>query len=152
MAKFNTFIYDSEIVFNGAFGGEFPIDSLDRVPWVFKDIAGDDEYEFAVNPVDASFPVVEKRITTQYTASGRPVNFEGRSAAGYLSFSGTILYQEHYEIMLDWLDKSTQISVTDDLGRNFWIFLTEFSPTRTYHAAFPWRHEYNASGLLISWG
>lgn len=155
MAKFGTFVYGDGTTFaaaaGGGGGGVFPIDGLERVPWIFRDIAAGDEYEFAVNPLNCSIPVVEKRVSTQYTASGKPVTWEGRSTVPVISFSGTILHQEHYEVMLEWLEKSTQISLTDDLDRKFWVFLTEFSPTRKYHYSYPWRHEYSASAIIISW-
>lgn len=149
MPKFGTFSF-GDSGFDPALN-TFPIAGLPRVPWIMRDVASDDEYEFAVNPLDMSFPLVQKRLTTQYTTAGKPITWEGRSEVPVVSFSGTILYREHYEIMLEWLEKSTQIALTDDFGRNFWLFLTEFSPSRRYSADFPWRHEYSASGLIINW-
>lgn len=50
MARYGTFIYGDGTLY-GDGEAVFPIPGL--VPWIFKDLAGDDEYEFAVNPLDA---------------------------------------------------------------------------------------------------
>jgi hypothetical protein len=150
MAKFGTFKYGDGTLFGSE--GTFPIETMDRVPWIFTDIATGDEYEFAVNPLDADIPdSPSKNITTKYTASGLPINTEGRRAVSEFSFSGTILYEEHFNKMNEWFDKSTQINLSDDLGRKYWIVLTNFSPTRRYKPEYPWMHEYSANAVVLSW-
>ncbi len=150
MAKYGTFIYGDGTLYGD---GEaiFPIPGLTRVPWIFRDLAGNDEYEFAINPLDANVPSAKKTVTTDYTTAGNAINWEGRQSPQILSFSGTILTREHYEIMVRWIDKSTQINLSDDLDRKYWILLTSFSPRRVYVPAYPWRHEYNAEATILSW-
>lgn len=150
MAKYGTFIYG-----DGTLYGEgaviFPIEGLTRVPWIFKNTATGDEYEFAINPVDASVPAVEKAITTQYTASGKPVNWEGRRAPQKITFSGTILTEAHFYAMKDWYELKTQINLSDDLSRKYWVIITAFNPTRNYSPQYPWRHEYSAEATILDW-
>lgn len=150
MARYNTFIYDDGILY--ADGVAFAIAGEDRVPWVFQDVTTGDEYEFAINPVDASVPSLTKSVTTQYTAAGIPINWEGRPVPQTISFSGTILTEEHLNIMITWVEKSTQVNLSDDLGRRYWIYVTSFSPTRQYSPQYPWRHEYSAEATVLSWG
>ncbi len=149
MAKYATFLYNEDTY--GSSGGVFPISDLDRVPWIFKDVVSNDEYEFAINPNTADVPSHKKRISTQYTAAGAAINFEGRPEPQTFSFSGTILSEDHYNIMVEWTSKKTQINLSDDLGRKYWIYITNFSPTRNYSSQFPWRHEYTAQATVISW-
>lgn len=149
MAKFGTFLFGEE-----TFGGASPTEefqNLVRVPWIFKDVVNDEEYEFAVNPLDTSIPSVEKSVATQYTTAGKAINFEGRSKPQTINFSGTILTEQHLNAMNYWFEKSSQINLSDDLGRKYWIVITNFAPTRQYTPDFPWRHEYSADAIILSW-
>lgn len=154
MARFGTFIYGDGTLYGPGDEGSgpvFPIENLSRVPWIFKDTVTDDEYEFAINPIDATVPSLTKSVTTQYTAAGIPINWEGRPTPQTMSFSGTILTEEHLNIMITWVQKSTQVNLSDDLGRKYWIYITSFSPSRQYSPQYPWRHEYSAEATVLSW-
>ena len=150
MAKYGTFLYGDGTLY-GSDEPVFPIENVVRVPWVFKDIAGNDEYEFAINPIDASVPSLERTVTTKYTTDGTAINIEGRIKPQKFEFSGTILHEAHYRKMEEWFAKSSQISLTDDLGRSYWIVLLNFSPTRNYSPDYPWRHEYNCTANVLNW-
>lgn len=145
MAKYGTFLYGTDILY------AMPVPGLVRVPWVFTDIAGVDEYEFAINPLDSSVPSIEKTITTKYTADGTPINIEGRQKPQSFEFSGTILHEAHYRKMEEWFEKSSQVSITDDLGRSLWVIITSFNPTRNYSPDYPWRHEYTCTANILNW-
>ena len=160
MAFFGTFLYGEELFGTespgpgGSTGPTWPGSSapLVRVPWIFREVYdGEDIYEFAINPLDATMPSIQKTLTKQITASGKPVIFQGRDAVQTMSFSGTILDQIHLEIMNEWFIKEKQISITDDLGQQYWVYLTNFSPTRNYSSQYPWRHEYSANATVLSW-
>ena len=149
MARFNTFLF-SEETFGSS--GQLPIEvSGERVPWIFIDLSSGDEYEFAVNPLDCSFSGNEETLTENYSSAGSPILFGGRQTPKTLSFSGTILYEEHFRAMEEWFEKNTQITLIDDLGNNYSIYLQNFSPTRAYVSQYPWRHEYNANAVILSW-
>lgn len=149
MARYGTFLYGDGTTYGGT--GTFPIEDLIRVPWTFIDQVNDDEYEFAVNPLEASVPGVVKTVNTKYTAAGNPINTEGRPQAQSFTFSGTILHEAHFLKMNEWFEKSTQVILRDDLLRSYWVVINEFSPTRVYVPEYPWRHEYSASATVISW-
>ena len=152
MARYGTFNYDDGTLYSVE-DAQFPLEEegIIRVPWVFSDPSTGDEYEFAINPLDASVPDSVRNVTTQYTTGGIPINFEGRPQPGTMSLSGTILSEDHYNAMVDWTRKTKQINVQDDLGRSYWIYITTFNPTRQYVPEYPWRHEYSMEAVVLSW-
>lgn len=125
--------------------------SFGRVGWWFRELNSDDEYEMPINPLDVQMGGVKKRFTTEYTASGRPLTYEGRPEVGTVSLSGTVLTELHFRTLQSWAAKKKQIQVTDDLGRRFMFLIERFEPKRRYHSHFPWRHEYSLSGIILSW-
>jgi hypothetical protein len=150
MARYSTFLYGDGTEY-GSGEPVFPVEGLVRIPWIFEDIPTGNVYEFAINPNAATMPAIQKNVTTQYTASGKPINFEGRQSVPTISFSGTILHEAHLEAMESWAAKKNQVSLSDDLGRKYFVVITSFSATRNYNSEFPWRHEYNADAVVISW-
>ena len=152
MARYGTFNYDSGVLYSQG-TAEFPIlePGITRVPWWFIDTNTGDEYEFAVNPLNASVPSPQKTVTTEYTTAGTPINFQGRDAPATMSISGTILYEEHFNAMIEWSEKTKQVNITDDLLRKYWVYITSFNPTRQYTPDYPWRHEYTMEATVINW-
>lgn len=152
MAFFGTFLYGEELFGAESTGGSgYPTDLLVRVPWVFQQLHDPDIYEFAVNPLTARMPGVQKTFAKQKTASGKEVIFQGRDLVKTMAFSGTILTEEHLEVMDVWFSKEKQVSITDDLGQQYWVYLTSFNASRNYSSQFPWRHEYSAEATVLSW-
>jgi len=152
MAFFGTFDYGEDF-FGVGDGGTTPYDpSHARVPWVFQEANGVDVYEFAINPLDVTVPSHRKTFSKDKTTLGQPIIFEGRGVAPAMSFSGTILTEVHLKEMHRWVLKESQVSIRDDLGRQYWVYLTSFSPTRRYHFSYPWRHEFQCSASVLDWG
>lgn len=148
MAFFGTFDFGEEL-----FGGEgsIPDPSTIRVPWIFQEADGVDVYEFAINPLNATMPSPRKTITKEKTTIGRPIIFQGRDIPPTMSFSGTILTEAHLNEMRRWTLKENQVSIRDDLQRQYWVYITNFSPTRNYHATYPWRHEFQCEATVLDW-
>ena len=124
-----------------------------RVPWKFNSINSDDvdEYIFAINPLESTVPSLAKTMTSSSTTAGRNIVFQGRDAIGTLSCSGTILYQAHYEKLLEWAQKEKQVKITDDLNNSYWVFITSFTPTRQPSSSHPWRHEFSLEATVLDW-
>lgn len=148
MAFFGTFKF-GEALFGT--GGITPQDDFIRVPWTFQEVYDPDIYEFAVNPLDAEMPSIQKTIVERKTSAGRSIIFQGRDQVQTLSFSGTILTELHFRKMEEWFLKEKQINLKDDLGRSYWIYLTSFTPARQPSTDYPWRHEYSAESIVLSW-
>lgn len=152
MARFGTFDFGEELFASSTSGGSGSAAAFVRVPWTFQSVHDDDSYEFAINPLDASMPSIEKTFTSQATAAGGQVLFQGRNAPQKMSFSGTILTEVHLNAMREWSAKQKQVSITDDLTRKYWVYITSFSPTRNYKPEYPWMHEFSCEATVLDWG
>lgn len=125
------------------------------VRWTFTDasLATPETYTFEVNPVEGGTPTRKKTITYQNTAApdGKTLIFEGRDEVQQFRFTGVLLTQTHYEAFLEWYEKRHQILVTDDLGREFWIYITSFEATRQRAVHYPWKHSYTVEATVLDW-
>lgn len=124
---------------------------MNVVRWTFYD--GTDTYTFEINPDTGGSPAYAKTITSQSTLApnGKTLVFEGTDQVPKFEFSGTILTEAHFNAFLEWWDKRRQIQVTDDLGRQFWIYLETFTPTRVRAVQHPWKHSYQVSAVILDW-
>lgn len=123
------------------------------VRWIFYDATTATTYTVPVNPNEGGTPHRKKSLRFQNTAApnGKVLVFEGRNDPTEIQFSGTILEQAHLEALDEWYEKRHQIRVTDDLGRMFWIYLTDFEATRQRSALHPWKHTYTARATVVDW-
>lgn len=119
--------------------------------WVFYDPIVPESYTFSVNPNEGGTPGRTKKIGQQATAApdGKTLLFEGRDEVQTIDISGTILTQAQLDAFTAWSDKRHQVRVTDDLGRQYWVYITTFSATRNRRASHPWHHSYQMSMLIL---
>lgn len=151
MAKFGTFEFgEEEFGEGGVSPGPTPIPEPSRVGWRFFD--GLSTYILPVNPHSARMPTRRKRVTHKPTCAGRNVTFEGRPETQDFDFSGVILSEAQYRLFVSWASKRKQIQVTDDLGRQYWVYIENFSPTRKKVATNPWYMDYTISGVALDRG
>lgn len=123
------------------------------VRWRFDDPVNLDTYEFHISPNEGGSLQYKKTINYQNTSApdGKTLVFEGRDEPKTSEFSGVILDREHYEAMVDWFNRRHQIKVTDDLERQFWIYIVEFTPKRERAAHSPWKHSYTCRYVVLDW-
>lgn len=121
------------------------------VRWTFYDPTVPETYTFPINPNDGGTPGIAKNITTEVTAApdGSAIIFEGRPSPQTVTFDGTILDQSHLENLITWFSKEHQVRLTDDLGRQYWVYLTSFTPKRVRAATRPWKHTYSAEATIL---
>lgn len=121
--------------------------------WTFTDQSTNEVYLFPINPNSDGVPQYTKQITSQPTAApgGRVLIFEGNSNATPGQMTGTLLYEDQYNAFMEWFNKRHQVLVTDDLGRQFSIYIISFEPKRKFSASHPWRHDYTIKYLLVDW-
>ena len=150
MALYSTFLYGEE-VYSSAGGLSTTQVLQERVPWVFQAMNSGDSYEFAINPLEATMPQITKTFNTPTTADGSNLLFQGRDKIPTMSFSGTILTEDHLNMMRAWHSIQKQVSITDDLGYKYWVYLKSFSPTRQHTIEFPWHHEFSSEAVVLDW-
>ena len=124
-----------------------------RVAWVLEDLVTNETYSWEINPKDLTLP---RRKSLSYVATaapgGRVVAYEGRDEPRKMTYSGTILTEEQYDNLTTWFEKRNLLKLTDDLGREYGVYITSFEIQRSFHSAqYPWRHNYSGEMLLIDW-
>jgi hypothetical protein len=123
------------------------------VRWKFYDPLTTEEYTFDINPNTGGSRQFKKTLNYQNTAAadGKTIIFEGRDEVNQMEFSGVILEQAQYDAMVTWFGKRHQVRVTDDLSRQFWIYITSFAPTRQRLIHYPWKHEYTVQYVEVNY-
>ena len=121
------------------------------VRWTLFDPITDETYTFPFNPNEGGTPALTKNITYKASAAldGTTLMFEGRAEPQRLEFSGVILEEAHLEALTDWFEKRNKIVLTDDLGREFTVYLTEFSASRVRRGTRPYYHTYRATAVVV---
>jgi hypothetical protein len=123
------------------------------VRWTFYDPVDLETYTLHLNPREGGNPQHRKRINYQNTSApgGMTLIFEGQDEVRELTWDGVILEQAHYDALYAWWDKRRQILLTDDLGRQYWIYIISFEPKRVRAAHHPNKHEYSMKALILDW-
>lgn len=123
------------------------------VRWRFEDPLSLEVHTFEINPSEGGSPSFSKQFQTQNTSApdGKTLIFEGRDTVQRLEFEGTILSEDEYNTFAEWFDKRRQIKIIDDLGREFWVLIESFSPTRVRAASRPWKHTYKVTAIIVDW-
>jgi hypothetical protein len=121
--------------------------------WRFYDPTVPEEYVFEVGPDSGGSPEFAKTITEEATVApgGKTLIFEGADQPQHLEFSGTLLSQEQYEAFVTWWSKRRQIRITDDMGREFWVYITRFTPKRERAIHSPYKHSYSITCTILDW-
>lgn len=124
-----------------------------RIAWVFYDPVEDETYSFEINPNEGGTPERTKNLTYQATAApnGRVIAFEGMDAPEEINVSGTLLSQDQFDALNSWYDKRNQIQLTDDLGREFWVYIKSLRLQRVRSINYPWRHSFDITMMVLDW-
>lgn len=120
--------------------------------WTFDD--GTDSVTLPINPSDMGGSLFQELSVTAYaTLSGRILLTEGAPTPGTITFSGDILEQSHYDLFVTWRPAGAhgrrRITITDHFGREISGVLTSWQPTPKRSPAYPWRHTFTASFLVL---
>lgn len=121
------------------------------VRWTFFDPTVPETYTFPMNPTEGGTPDRTKSLQAQATAApdGKLILFEGREEPRRIELSGTLLEQAQLDAFTTWYEKRHQIRVTDDLGRQYWVYITGFSATRNRRVHHPWHHSYKMQLTIL---
>lgn len=147
---FSAYVYTTVIVASPA-----AVTVGDRVAWTLTDPTGATPatYSWQINPAQASLNYSKSPV---YQISGGGTNaqenviFEVQDAQQKLSFSGTVLTEEQYNEMILWFNKGNELLLTDDLGRGFVVYISNFSFQRKRSNDFPWYHTFSGEFLVVN--
>ena len=124
-----------------------------RTPWKFEDLVALTEVNREINPAESDAAPIERSILYQSTAapSGRVLMFEGRVKPRMMTFSGTLLTEDQFNVWKTWTQKQNQIKLTDHLGREYMIVLTSFKPKMNKTSfLYPWKHTFTADCVIVA--
>lgn len=123
------------------------------VRWTLWDPVLNTTLTFPINPAEGFLPEREKEFTMEHTAApnGKFIAFEGPETSISFNFSGVFLEESSYNFMTTWFNKKYQLRLTDDLGKQYWVYLKKFSPKRRKSSNYQWSFEYEAEAVVINW-
>jgi hypothetical protein len=58
--------------------------------------------------------------------------------------------QALYDQFVSWYNLRNVIEITDDLGRVFSAYITDFAPTRVRSRSHPWKHTYTLTYTVLA--
>ena len=125
-----------------------------RIAWQFYDAVEATTEYLEINPNEGASPNYQKTLTKATTtapgSAGQPLIFEGADQPSQFDFSGVILEQSQYELLETAWEKRHLLTITDDLGRSFTVYIESFSPQRELSRTHPWKHTYQMSTVVVS--
>lgn len=134
---------------------------MSRVAWRFRDLVTSEDYYLPVNPLeDSNSNSISKQTKYEESAStyvsplgevrtNDVVIQDSPSEAKRFGYTGTLYTKEEYEAFMYWAAKPYEWELRDDLGREYLIYVEEFTPRRERSTKFRWKHSYTFAGLII---
>lgn len=121
--------------------------------WKFTDLTDSSSAVFITNPDSGGSPTLAKTFTPFPTvvAGGNVILFEGANKPTVIDFSGFLDDQSQLSMFETWANKLHQVQLTDDLGRNYMVVITSFTPQRIWRGRRFWRHTYSVKATIIDW-
>lgn len=123
------------------------------VRWTLFDPITVETYTMQVNPREGGTPNRKKNVqwTNTTAQAGKTLIYEGRDEARTFEWTGVILTEQHLMDLEAWFLKRRQVQLTDDLGRQYWIYIIDYTPTRRRSALHPWKHDYTMRAVEVDW-
>jgi hypothetical protein len=130
-------------------GGE--VAEGERIPWALYNPLSGQSYNLEINPQTFKIGGKRKAITTEKTTAGQHIFFEGREAPVSFSFGGVTLTEGQLTTLTTLAEVRSQILVEDDLGHQYWFYITTLNLTRQFKRQSPWFHNYTVDATLLDW-
>lgn len=117
--------------------------------WSFHEPVANTTYTVEINPNEGGTPGYTREVRAEPTLGGHHVFSEDAEQPQHIECSGTILDRTHLEGLAGVFKARRQVLLTDDLGRQWWVYLEAFTPTRQ-RSRREWRHQYTLRCLVLS--
>ncbi len=131
------------------------------VKWTFTDEVEGTTSVFTLNPESASIDRGGLQSSQISTTNGRRIIQKGRRNPDAMVINGTTFQEDEFVAFAQIASKMYQVKLTDDLGREFWVFITGYSPERqptrfgSYAGAsgsrLDWRMRYSINMTMLDW-
>lgn len=123
------------------------------VRWTFFDPIGPVTYTFPLNPSEGGLQGRKKNVSFEPTvgSGGRNLAFEGAEEPQRFSFSGVILSEAQYDDFNTWYEKRHQIQLSDDLSRQWWVYIDGLETPRRRSVNYAWSHRYTITAVELDW-
>lgn len=145
----NTGSTSRSVVISEFGGGE--VAEGERIPWALYNPLSGQSYNLEINPQTFKIGGKRKAITTEKTTAGQHIFFEGREAPVSFSFGGVTLTEGQLTTLTTLAEVRSQILVEDDLGHQYWFYITTLNLTRQLKRQSPWFHNYTVDATLLDW-
>jgi hypothetical protein len=122
---------------------------MSRIAWILEDPTEGTVEFMSINPNAGASPAYQKNLTKKTTTAGRTLVQEGQDNTKQFDFSGVILTEDQYNFLYNAWNKRHPVKLTDDLNRTFTIYMESFQPTRQLSRTYPWKHEYQATSVIL---
>lgn len=124
------------------------------VRWRFVDTVTSDVVTLPINPNQMSTPTAPRNFAWAWGSRWGNNRMRGIESpldgAQSWTFSGVILSESQYDLLLSWAGRLSILEVTDHLGRTFKVVIQKFDPVeRLPTATKPWRADYTMTCLFL---
>lgn len=118
--------------------------------WKFYDPLLGQTYEFEINPSEGS-PTYGKRLVRSSTlaSSRKTLLVEGSAPAKRIDLTGVSLSSAQLDTFVNWFNRRRPIRLTDDLGRQWMVYIYSVEPQRKRNVTHPYQHHYKISTVVV---
>lgn len=116
--------------------------------WTLYEPVTGSTYTVEINPNEGGTPGYERALTVSSTLAGATVAMEGEATPQRIECSGAILDRSHLAGLAGVFKARRQVLLTDDLGRQWWVYPESFTPDRK-RSRREWRHDYQMRFLIL---
>lgn len=82
--------------------------------------------------------------------NGQTVLVEGADQQKTITWTGHIMTEEQLDTLSAIFELRETSTFTDDLGRQYEVYITDFTPKRVYSPFDPWHHTYTMGMIVLS--
>ncbi len=121
------------------------------VKWTIGDGITTHVFEINPDPKGADGEISpERTIIDSYVDAGLPMAAVGQSPPLQAAMDITVIDQAEYDALWSWWDTGKILTLTDDLGRSFQIYLSAFDAKRVRKSSLPYFHNLKISYFVLS--
>lgn len=120
--------------------------------WLLHDPGAVESVRLPLNPNKMDSPTRPRNMTWAFSSFGdqKIRGFDTPGPATDWNFSGVLLTEAHYTLLLDWTKRLVPLHITDHLGRTFEVVIKKYDPVeRPTSRLRPWRCDYTITCLLL---